>query len=378
MATETIPSSAAAAPKMSRYRSVRRAQEQQHHTSPGAPAVPPMPAVSEMQPQSDAPISRSMSRYHRRPTTSHATSPNPPPGSNTIPNAPPPLPAQLPPSTPSTSRNRAVSSPYQSSHSANTGQRRPRTARTRTTEASPPVSNAPRQQSLRGDDSAREVLQREKERQRQLKEKYEAEARAQKQAKQAELDRIERMRHEEEEAARLDAQREMEEAEALRRQREEQKAEQERGRRLQKAENQKVLQQREEGVRKAKLEEKERQATLAKLEQKARKAPSSSPPVSPPRQQETGFGMFKRRKDEALGLDAPVQQPTAPQLSLNLGEEETIRPGGGGVVLGIDAPTSAVNAGDRVCTSFIKHEHATNSRNSALKSCATRSASCSL
>ena len=378
MATETIPSSAAAAPKMSRYRSVRRAQEQQHHTSPGAPAVPPMPAVSEMQPQSDAPISRSMSRYHRRPTTSHATSPNPPPGSNTIPNAPPPLPAQLPPSTPSTSRNRAVSSPYQSSHSANTGQRRPRTARTRTTEASPPVSNAPRQQSLRGDDSAREVLQREKERQRQLKEKYEAEARAQKQAKQAELDRIERMRHEEEEAARLDAQREMEEAEALRRQREEQKAEQERGRRLQKAENQKVLQQREEGVRKAKVEEKERQATLAKLEQKARKAPSSSPPVSPPRQQETGFGMFKRRKDEALGLDAPVQQPTAPQLSLNLGEEETIRPGGGGVVLGIDAPTSAVNAGDRVCTSFIKREHATNSRNSALKSCATRSASCSL
>ncbi|KAI4685647.1 hypothetical protein J4E81_008799 [Alternaria sp. BMP 2799] len=307
-----------------------------------------MPAVSEMQPQSDAPISRSMSRYHRRPTTSHATSPNPPPlRSNTIPNAPPPLPAQVPPSTPSTSRNRAVSSPYQSSHSANTGQRRPRTARTRTTEASPPVSNAPRQQSLRGDDSAREVLQREKERQRQLKEKYEAEARAQKQAKQAELDRIERMRHEEEEAARLDAQREMEEAEALRRQREEQKAEQERGRRLQKAENQKVLQQREEGVRKAKVEEKERQATLAKLEQKARKAPSSSPPVSPPRQQETGFGMFKRRKDEALGLDAPVQQPTAPQLSLNLGEEDTIRPGGGGVVLGIDAPTSAVNAGDR-------------------------------
>ena len=373
---------------MSRYRSVRRAQEQQtqqpgqyqqDHTSPGVPgvpAVPPMPAVSEMQPQSDAPISRSMSRYHRRPTTSHATSPNPPPlRSNTVQDAPPPLPAQLPPSTP---RNRALSSPYQSSHSANTGQRRPRTARTRTTEASPPVSNAPRQQSLRGDDSAREVLQREKERQRQLKERYEAEARAQKQAKQAELERIERTRHEEEEAARLETQREMEEAEALRRQREEQRAEQERGRRLQKAENQKVLQQREEGVRRAKLEEKERQATLAKLEQKARKAPSSSPPVSPPRQQETGFGMFKRRKDEALGLDAPVQQPAPPQLSLNLGEEETIRPGGGGIVLGIDAPTSAVNAGDRVCTSFVKHEHTTNSCDSALKSCATRSASCSL
>jgi hypothetical protein len=240
------------------------------------------------------------------------------------------------------------------------------------------VSNAPRQQSLRGDDSARDILQREKERQRQLKEKYEAEARAQRQAKQAELDRIEKMRQEEEEAARLEAQREMEETETLRRQREEQKAEHEHRRRLQKAETQKVLQQREDGVRKAKLEEKERQATLAKLEQKARKAPSSSPPVSPPRQQEIGFGMFKRRKDEALGLDAPAQASAPPQLSLNFDEEETIRPGGGGIVLGIDAPTSAVNAGDRVCTSSLKYGIKTDNRGSASKSCATRSASCYL
>jgi hypothetical protein len=221
-------------------------------------------------------------------------------------------------------------------------------------------------------------LQREKERQRQLKEKYEAEARAQRQAKQVELDRIERMRHEEEEAARLDAQRKMEEAETLRRQREEQKVEQEHGRRLQKAETQKVLQQREEGIRKAKLEEKERQATLAKLEQKARKVPASSPPVSPPRQQEIGFGMFKRRKDEALGLDAPVQQSSPPRLSLTLGKEDTIRPGGGGIVLGIDAPTSAVNAGDRVCASFIKYNKKTNNHDSESKSCATRSVFCYL
>lgn len=104
MATETVPSAAAPTPKMSRYRSVRRAQEEQtrqpgqyhqDHASPAVPAVPamppmpPMPVVPESQPQNDAPISRSMSRYHRRPTTSHATSPNPPPlRSNTIPNAP--------------------------------------------------------------------------------------------------------------------------------------------------------------------------------------------------------------------------------------------------------------------------------------------------
>jgi multidrug efflux pump subunit AcrA (membrane-fusion protein) len=240
------------------------------------------------------------------------------------------------------------------------------------------VSNTPRQQSLRGDDSAREVLQREKERQRQLKEKYEAEARAQRQAKQAELERIEKARQQEEVAAQLAAQREAEEAEALRRQREEQRAEQERGKRLQKAETQKVLQQREENVRKAKLEEKERQATLAKLEHKSRKAPSSSPPVSPPRQQEMGFGMFKRRKDDALGLDAPVQQSNPPQLSLSFDdkEEETIRPGGGGVVLGIDAPTSAVNAGDRVCILSVSHNGYANRHDSASKLCAMRNASC--
>jgi hypothetical protein len=60
--------------------------------------------------------------------------------------------------------------------------------------------------------------------------------------------------------------------------------------------------------------------------------------------------MFKRRKDDVLGIEAPVQQSSPPRLSLSRGdpEEDTIRPGGGGVVLGIDAPTSAVNAGDRV------------------------------
>lgn len=185
-----------------------------------------------------------------------------------------------------------------------------------------------------------------------MKEKYDAEARARRQAQQAELDRAEKLRREAEEAARLQQQqREFEEAEALRKQRAEQKAEQERGKRLQKAEPRKTSQTREEESRKAKQEERQRQATLAKLEERTQKLPSSPPSVSPPRQQEVGFGMFKRRKDDALGIDAPAQYAAPPQLSLNFGsnEEATIRPGGGGVVLGIDAPTSAVNAGDRVC-----------------------------
>jgi hypothetical protein len=183
-----------------------------------------------------------------------------------------------------------------------------------------------------------------------MREQLEADARARRQARQAEMERAELLHREEEEAARLKAQQEAEEAEALRRQHEQLRAEQQRGKRLQKAESEKVHQQREDDIRKAKLEEKERQATLARLEEKSRKAPSSSPSVSPARRQEVGFGMFKRRRDDALGIEAPLQISSPPRLDLSLGdrEEETIRPGGGGVVLGIDAPTSAVNAGDRV------------------------------
>jgi hypothetical protein len=204
-------------------------------------------------------------------------------------------------------------------------------------------------------------LLKERERQRLLKEKYEAEARAQREAKQAEIDRLERLRREEEEAALQQAQREAEEAETLRRQKEEQRAEQERGKRLRKAETQKVLQQREEEARKAKREESERKAKLE--EERARRAPSSSPPVSPPRH-DANYGLFKRRKDDGLTPDAAVETAKAPQLSLNLGERksETIRPGGGGAVLGIDAPTSAVNAGDRVSSSdLIANEDANKS-----------------
>jgi multidrug efflux pump subunit AcrA (membrane-fusion protein) len=191
-------------------------------------------------------------------------------------------------------------------------------------------------------------MQREKERQRLMKEKYDAEARARKQERQAEMDRLEKQRQEDEEAVRLQAQREAAEAEAMHRQKEEQTAEQERGKRLQKAESQKVLQQREEEVRRAKLEEKERQI---RLDEKARKTPSASPSTSP-RRQEVGFGMFKRRRDDVLGIDVPMTQASPPQLTLDLDDREpdTIKPGGGGVVLNIDAPTSAVNAGDRVST----------------------------
>lgn len=300
-----------------------------------------MPASPEKDGPKDAPVSRSMSRYHRRPPTSHATTPNVPPiRSNT-------LQAQHVSSTarspPAAARYRAASSPHQPAYSANTAQHRPRTAKQRA-DTGPPSSG--RQPAISEEESARQLLQKERERQRVLKEKYEAEARAQKEAKQIELERFETLRRLEEDEALRKARQEAEEAESLKRQKEELKAEQERGKRLQKAEAQRVLQQREEDARRAK-EEKERR--LRQGEEKARKAPSSSPPVSPPRH-DMNFGLFKRRKDDGLTTEAPAVSAKPPQLGLNLDDHDTevIRPGGGGIVLGIDAPTSAVNAGDRV------------------------------
>jgi hypothetical protein len=298
-----------------------------------------------MEQQKEATISRSMSRYHRRPTVSHATTPALPPlRANT-------LQAQhAPPTTdPSTSRTRAASSPQNGQHAANSAQHRPRTAKQRGDTAGS-ASNQSR--SPRAEDTAREVMQKERERQRQLKEKYDAEARAQREAKQAEMDRLERLRREEEQAAFQKAQEEAERAGALQRQKDEQRAEQERGKRLRKAETHKIVQQREEEARQSRREESERRARLE--EERARKAPSPSPPVSPPRP-DANFGVFKRRKDDGLAYEAPIETSKPPQLSLQLGdrEPETIRPGGGGVVLGIDAPTSAVNAGDRVSIATI-------------------------
>lgn len=360
MATEAVPPAAAPTPqKISRYRSVRRAQEQhtQQQSPPPVPSLPPMPAVPEMATQKDAPVSRSMSRY-RRPTVSHATAPAVPPlRANTLQaHQPPPNFSAHP--VPSSSRTRAISSPQHASHSANTAQHRPRTAKR--SDASAPSTSQSR--SPRADDSARELLLKERERQRLLKEKYDAEARAHRDHKEAEIARQEALRREEKEAVRRQAQREAEEAEVLRRQKEELRAEHDRSKRLRKAEAQKVVQQREDEARKVKEAERERRARAeedkiwkAKIEaQRPKQAHAASPPVSPP-QHDANFGLFKRRKDDGLTQEAPVEPSKAPQLTLNLGdrEPETIRPGGGGAVLGIDAPTSAVNTGERVRSSSL-------------------------
>ncbi|KAF2125535.1 hypothetical protein P153DRAFT_434564 [Dothidotthia symphoricarpi CBS 119687] len=351
MGADTTSLADAAAGKMgrlSRYRSVRRAQEEQpplpgpfrQQASPPA-AVPPMPALPDVQPQKDASLSRSMSRYHRRPTTSHATTAN----------APPPLPASTLPAPPqphatlSSARNRAVSSPYRPVHAPSNGQSRPRTAKQRT-DASPPVSSDIRQPPQSGEESARQLMEKEHERQRLVREKYEAEARVKREAKQAEMDRLEQLRRDEEEVARAKTHREAEAVAALRQQQEEEKAEKERGKRLRKAPSRKHLQHKEQEARKAVLEEAERKA---RSEESARRAHTQSPPVSPPRH-EGGFGLFKRRKDGGMSTEETTAPVKSRQTSSSVREPETIRPGGGGAVLGIDAPVSAVNAGDRRVT----------------------------
>jgi hypothetical protein len=173
------------------------------------------------------------------------------------------------------------------------------------------------------------LIEKEAERQRRLQERLKAEKRAKleaAQAEQAERDGREKLRIEEEAAAAaalIKAQREAEETENLRRQKEEQ----DRGRRLQKAESATRLKKKEDEARNAK-----------------------SPPTSPLRHG-GGLRLFGRRqKDDAVASPQnPANSARPRQISDgNNRDLSTIRPGGGGAVLGIDAPKSAINAGDRV------------------------------
>lgn len=168
-----------------------------------------------------------------------------------------------------------------------------------------------------------------------MKEKMEAEKQAKlkaEQEEQAERERQEQLRkEEEEEAERQRLEKEAEEAEQVRRQKEDK----EQRKRLQKAESAKRQQEREEAERKVRIEE------------AARKA-HSSPPVSPPKQGGR-FGIFGRRREGSTASpESPsnsVKQATTSHANRDM---DNIISGGGGAVLGIDAPISAVNAGDRV------------------------------
>lgn len=318
--------------KFSRYRSVRRAQAQQTQSPLDTPDMPAMPQMPPMPVDSieAAPVSRSMSRYHRRPAASNKTSPL---RANTVDlqrrNGPVPVP--VPTQDPMPPRNRALSSPHARA-GPSAPPRVPNTSRARAEAVPMPTANS-RPRTAR--DEAKQLMQDEPDRHRRMRDKIEAEKRAKLKADQAERDRQDQQRREAEELDRLRAQEEAEAAEELRRQREEK----ERGKRLQKAESAKRQQEREEAERRARIDEPSR-----------RNQPPSSPPTSPPRQPGR-FGLFSRRRDNSEASQSPPSTARPPLPSHDSSRDmDTIRPGGGGAVLGIDAPISAVNAGDRVCS----------------------------
>lgn len=334
---ETAPAAPEAAPaKFSRYRSVRRAQTLPPEQS-STPQSPPLPAVSEVPPvpsmplKKEAPVSRSMSRYHRRPTITQR----------------PPVPvnpgfslstqAQDPASAPANStRARSVSSPQHPPLYTAVQPPLPNISRTRADPATPHAASITRSHtpSQAARDEARQLIESETERQRRMQEQLRAEKRAKLEATQAELERQERLRKEEEEenAEQLRLQREAEEV--AQQQREQEEKLKEHGRRLQKAQQAAVQKLREEEARKAALEE------------YTRRNKPVSPPTSPPRHA-GGLHLFGRRRKDDAPSPANSGRPLEASESSNR-DLSTIKPGGGGAVLGIDAPKSAINAGDRV------------------------------
>jgi hypothetical protein len=317
--------------KFSRYRSVRKAQAQQSHPHSTdalqqTPPLPIMPLVQEMQheTQKDTTLARSMSRYHRRPTTSHARP--------TAVDVPPPLPVVSQASS-STIRNRAQSSPQTSSSLRTPNNDQPRLPNTSKSRSEASVAKRSREPANAARIEAKKLLQEEAERQRRMHEKLKAEKRARLEAEEAEHKRQERLRLEEEEAERLRAQREAQRQADDTEQSRRKKEEQEHGKRLQKVESSKRTLHREAEERKA------------KYEQASRKA-QASPPVSPPKH--SGFGLFRRHKHDATVSPEKAVNTTRSRQSDANRDFENIQAGGGGAVLGIDAPISAVNAGDRV------------------------------
>ncbi|KAF2646807.1 hypothetical protein P280DRAFT_19292 [Massarina eburnea CBS 473.64] len=315
MATETAPPPGTPPPKFSRYRSVRRAQAQQppllgaHSQQNMPPIMPPLPAT---EPQSATPISRSMSRYHRRPATSNTPGARAPPTRSATVQVPP-----LPTATAATAATAATS--HTSRYRALSSPQAPNTSRARA-EAAPAPAPA---RTTR--DEARRLMLDAAEQHHRLKEKQHA------RAEQAERECRERLQREEEEAQRVWAEREAErEAEAAAQTRRQQ-TEKERGKRLQKAESAKRVQERQSSQPSQPLQQ--------------------SPPTSPPRHA-GAFGLFRRK----AGVSSPGSPPASsgavkpPPTSHGGRDMDNIKVGGGGAVLGIDAPISAVNAGDRRVT----------------------------
>ena len=363
MAADTVP--ALDSHKFSRYRSMRRAQGLELQQSRAQTSPPAMP--SPVKSQKDQQVSRSMSRYRQRPTASGANAQKPPPvplagalrqaGAEQLPQ----LPLNLP------SPTHATSTPHMRTASI-VAAPRPRTSHndsgSQDPTKSPPSSRAPadpvpsvkqgvREPPPAARDEARQLIQEEAERQRRMQAKLRAEKQAKFEAEQAERERLDR---EAEEAERARAQKEAEQADRARLQKEAEAAE--RRERRSKAKEQREREHHESSRKLRKPPQLKEEPNGSRL----KTPPEPSPNPHSSSKQGTKFSFLKRRKEDEFpkspnnpaNISKPRQvsngngPPVSNMLLGDNGPSASIKPGGGGVVPGIDAPISAVNAGDRV------------------------------
>ncbi|KAF4313541.1 Pleckstrin-like protein [Botryosphaeria dothidea] len=327
-AAEPAPAQPQQEPKFSRYRSVRRAHQQQQHD---LPAMPPPPDPVQL-PQKSATVSRSMSRYHRqRPQTAAAPVAHDP--------SAPPLPGQVnrapaqpvqPSATREQRRMRAASNPNGAQAHQ---QARPSTSPGQAAGSNPDASDSP----SRAREEARRLLEGESQRQARINAQLKAEKRAkieeaQKQRAKQEADETERRnaerirQYQEKRAEDLKARQEAARAQAARARQEEE-------------EKQRAIER--DRPRTAKT-------ATASSESDAPLVPPSPQSPSSPRKKDRLAGLLRRRKEDQQAEAEFIAAPKLRQVSnTDTNTDAYIKAGGGGVVPGIDAPISAVNAGDR-------------------------------
>lgn len=315
----------------------------------------------------DGSLSRSKSRYHRQRPAASARAPAAQAGPTRRATdggvAAPPLPP-LPPAVETNLRMRAQSSPV-TQQQRRRGERQdinhdPRPAqkplRTRQPTSPPAAIPASVGQSQRATDDpakyeAKQLIAQEAERQKRVAQKLRAEKLARIEAEEAERRRAE----EEAEAERERERKRIEEEEEAERRRMEESARQlAEMKRLQEEERLLKKQRAHEGklerrhAREQKVQERER------VRERDREVPRNpeGPPLSPAKTPtKDKFGFLKRKKGDQAPSSSEIHGDwKVRQVSDGNGPPATIKPGGGGVVPGIDAPISAVNAGDRVRT----------------------------
>ncbi|KAF2841199.1 hypothetical protein M501DRAFT_1000365 [Patellaria atrata CBS 101060] len=354
-----IESSSAPAPppsehKFSRYRSVRK----KHHEPPSIPTPPPpVPAMPPLpvQESHSSQLKPSISRYHRRPTTS--AGPKESMMSPSSKQSPPP--AVKAPATPvqRTRANTSSQARYQlrvnGSPSVSTDQL-PKTmpARVQTDPQRPRTSHRQPARDARDPpedarNEARQLMALEAKRMEKLKEKMRQEKQAREEADAAER---ENQRRKTEEAEKQRVEKEAEEANKVlakkeAKSREHMLVEKEKERIREERERLKKEKEEWEAQKKAELKKLEAEAKARDYQQEARRTESS-----PSR---SGLkALLRKRVDTNPSKPTPAIGPLTagngpPKSAPNFDEPAVIRPGGGGVVPGTDAPISAVNAGDR-------------------------------